>query len=59
MNLEFRGPQLDESLDFSLKKKNAAARPLMFLRQQRIRDGVFCSSEEEEAITWVDVVRRV
>ena len=31
----------------------------MFLRQQRIRDGVFCSSEEEEAITWVDVVRRV
>ena len=58
MNLEFKALQLDESLDFSLKKKKAA-RPLMFLRQEKIRDSVFCSSEEEEATTWVDVVKRV
>ena len=31
----------------------------MFLRQEKIRDSVFCSSEEEEATTWVDVVKRV
>ena len=31
----------------------------MFLRQEKIRDSVFCSSEEEETTTWVDVVRRL
>ena len=31
----------------------------MFLRPQKIRDSVFCSSEEEEAIPWVNMVRRV
>ena len=42
---------------FQFKKKKA--RPLMFLRQEKIRDSVFCSSEEEETTTWVDVVRRL